>query len=299
MELYLKLIDVLFPVFLVIGIGFYLGKKNPKFDTDFITKLTGTFGTPALIFYSLTSTGVNLETFLEFFTYKVILITGFSLVGILTLFLTKRDIIYELPPLILPNNGNIGLSVCLFAYGDLGLGIAGAIASVIMLLHFTLGIFLAKKELDFKVLFKNGPIYGILLALIFLYFELDVPIFLENATFLISYATIFLVLMALGIALTRLKVFSFKLSIINSFTRMVLGPLIGLTLINFFNLRGVEAGVLFIQSAMPSAILTYLVGSMYSPKKVVDSIASTIFVTPTISFITLPVIVYLSLRFFN
>ena len=79
MELYLKLIDVLFPVFLVIGIGFYLGKKNPKFDTDFITKLTGTFGTPALIFYSLTSTGVNLETFLEFFTYKVILITGFSL----------------------------------------------------------------------------------------------------------------------------------------------------------------------------------------------------------------------------
>ena len=80
---------------------------------------------------------------------------------------------------------------------------------------------------------------------------------------------------------------------------MVLGPLIGLALINFFNLRGVEAGVLFIQSAMPSAILTYLVGSMYSPKKVVDSIASTIFVTTTISFITLPVIVYLSLRFFN
>lgn len=299
MELYLKLIDVLFPVFLIIGIGFYLGRKNPKFDTDFITKLTGTFGTPALIFYSLTSTGVNLDTFVEFFTYKVILVTGFSLVGILTLFLTKRDIIYELPPLILPNNGNIGLSVCLFAYGDLGLGIAGAIASVIMLLHFTLGIFLAKKEFDLKVLFKNGPIYGILLALIFLYFEFDVPIFLENATFLISYATIFLVLMALGIALTRLKVFSFRLSLINSFTRMVLGPIIGLLMISFFNLSGVEAGVLFIQSAMPSAILCYLVGSMYSPKKVIDSIASTIFVSTSISFVTLPFIVYIALRFFN
>ena len=299
MELYLKLIDVLFPVFLVIGIGFYLGKKNPKFDTDFITKLTGTFGTPALIFYSLTSTGVNLETFLEFFTYKVILITGFSLVGILTLFLTKRDIIYELPPLILPNNGNIGISVCLFAYGDLGLGIAGAIASVVMLLHFTLGIFLAKKELDFKVLFKNGPIYGILLALIFLYFELDVPIFLENATFLISYATIFLVLMALGIALTRLKVFSFKLSLINSFTRMVLGPLIGLALINFFNLRGVEAGVLFIQSAMPSAILTYLIASMYSPKEIVDNISSMIVVSTLMSLITIPIIVFIALKYFS
>tara|TARA_Y100001970_G_scaffold280114_1_gene388587 strand:+ start:842 stop:1741 length:900 start_codon:yes stop_codon:yes gene_type:complete len=299
MELYLKLIDVLFPVFLIIGIGYYLGKKNPKFDTDFITKLTGTFGTPALIFYSLTSTGVNLDTFLEFFSYQVILVTGFSFVGILTLLFTKRDIVYELPPLILPNNGNIGLSVCLFAYGDIGLGIAGAVASVIMLFHFTLGIFLAKKQLDFTILFKNGPIYGILLALIFLYFELDVPIFLENATFLISYATIFLVLMALGIALTRLKVFSFKLSLINSFTRMFLGPFIGLLIINFFNLSGVQAGVIFIQSSMPSAILCYLVGSMYSPKKVVDSIASTIFVTTTISFLTLPFIVYFALRFFN
>ena len=295
MELYLKLIDVLFPVFLIIGIGFYLGRKNPKFDTDFITKLTGTFGTPALIFYSLTSTGVNLDTFVEFFTYKVILVTGFSLAGILTLFLTKRDIIYELPPLILPNNGNIGLSVCLFAYGDLGLGIAGAIASVIMLLHFTLGIFLAKKEFDLKVLFKNGPIYGILLALIFLYFEFDVPIFLENATFLISYATIFLVLMALGIALTRLKVFSFRLSLINSFTRMVLGPIIGLLMISFFNLSGVEAGVLFIQSPCP-ALFCYLVGSMYSPKKVVDSIPALYLYLPLyLSYL----FYFLSLRFFN
>ena len=299
MEIYLKLVDVFFPVFLVIGIGFYFGKKNPKFDTDFITKLTGTFGTPALIFYSLTSTGVNLETFIEFFTYKIIMVSGFAFVGIITLILTKRDIIYELPPLILPNNGNIGLSVCLFAYGNTGFGIAGAIASVIMLLHFTLGIFLAKKKLDFKILFRNGPIYGILFAFIFLYFDLKVPTFLENATHLISYATIFMVLMALGIALTKLKVFSFKLSLINSFTRMFFGPIIGLLIIYTFNLSGVEAGVIFIQSSMPSAILTYLVGSMYSKKRAVDNIASVIVSSTLMSFVTAPIVVYLALRFFN
>ena len=226
------------------------------------------------------------------------MVSGFAFVGIITLILTKRDIIYELPPLILPNNGNIGLSVCLFAYGNTGFGIAGAIASVIMLLHFTFGIFLAKKKLDFKILFRNGPIYGILFAFIFLYFDLKVPTFLENATHLISYATIFMVLMALGIALTKLKVFSFKLSLINSFTRMFFGPIIGLLIIYAFNLSGVEAGVIFIQSSMPSAILTYLVGSMYSPKKIVDSIASTIFVSTTISFFTLPIVVYLSLKYF-
>ena len=298
MDIYLKLFEVLFPVFLIIGIGFYLGKKDPKIDTKFITKLAGTFGTPALIFYSLTTTGVNFETFVKFFTIEVLAITGFALIGLITLYITNRDLITELPPLILPNNGNIGLPICLFAYGPKGLGIAAAIASVIMLFHFTIGIFLASKRFDFKILINNGPIYGIVASIIFLYFDIKTPIFLENATFLIAYATIFLVLMSLGIALTKLKIFSYKLSLINSFSRMILGPLIGILLINLFHLNGIEAGVLFIQCSMPSAILTYLVGSMYSPKKIVDSIASTIVVSTLVSFVTLPIIVYFSLIYF-
>ena len=50
---------------------------------------------------------------------------------------------------------------------------------------------------------------------------------------------------------------------------------------------------------MPSAILNYLVGSMYSPKKIVDSIASTIVVSTLISFVTIPIVVYIALRFFS
>jgi predicted permease len=30
MDIYLKLFEVLFPVFFIIGIGYYLGKKKPK-----------------------------------------------------------------------------------------------------------------------------------------------------------------------------------------------------------------------------------------------------------------------------
>ena len=37
MLIYIKLFEVLFPVFFVVGIGYYLGKKNPKIDTTFIT----------------------------------------------------------------------------------------------------------------------------------------------------------------------------------------------------------------------------------------------------------------------
>ena len=66
----------------------------------------------------------------------------------------------------------------------------------------------------------------------------------------------------------------------------------------FFNLDGYAAGVLLIQCSMPSAVLTYLVGSMYSPKKIVDNIASMIVVTTVLSFVTIPIIVFISLKYF-
>ena len=298
MEIYIKIFEVIFPVFFVIGIGYYLGKKNPKFDTNFITNFAGNIGTPAMIFYTVTTTGITLSIFVHYFVYAIIMIAGFAFIGLILLSLLKKDLSMELPPLILPNTGNMGVPICLFAYGTQGLGVASAVASVIILFHFTLGVFLAKKEFSFDILVKSPPVYAIIISVLFLYFEIKTPIFLENTTFLLTYATIFLVLMSLGIALTRFK-FSLKNSIIMSLCRVIIGPVIAYIIIYNFNLSGLAAGVLLIQSAMPSAILNYLVGSMYSPKKVVDSIASTIVVSTLMSFITIPLVVFLALKYFS
>ena len=298
MEIYIQIFEVIFPVFFVIGIGYYLGKKNPKFDTNFITNFAGNIGTPAMIFYTVTTTGITLDIFISYFIYAIIMIAGFAVVGLILLFFLKKDLSMELPPLILPNTGNMGVPICLFAYGTQGLGVASAVASVIILFHFTLGVFLAKKKFSFDILIKSPPVYAIIISVIFLYFKINTPIFLENTTFLLTYATIFLVLMSLGIALTRFK-FSLKNSIIMSLCRVLLGPIIAYIIIHYFKLSGLAAGVLLIQSAMPSAILNYLVGSMYSPKKVVDSIASTIVISTLMSFISIPVVVFFALKYFN
>ena len=297
MEIYIKIFEVIFPVFFVIGVGYYLGKKNPKFDTNFITVFAGNIGTPAMIFYTVTTTGITLNIFIHYFVYALLMIGGFALIGLILLFLLRKDLSMELPPLILPNTGNMGIPICLFAYGTDGLGIASAVASVIILFHFTLGIFLAKKKFSLDVVIKSPPVYAIIISVIFLFFQIQTPLFLENTTFLLTYATIFLVLMSLGIALTKLK-FSLKDSILLSLCRVILGPIIAFIIIYYFNLSGFAAGVLLIQSAMPSAILNYLVGSMYSPKKIVDSIASTIVVSTIISFFTIPIVVFFALKYF-
>ena len=299
MDIYLKLFEVLFPVFFVVGIGYYLGKKNPKIDTTFITNFAANVGTPAMIIYALTSTGISFEIFTNYFWYYLIAIIIFTIIGTIFLFiLNTKDIIRELPPFVMPNTGNMGLPICLFAYGSQGLGVAAAISALIILCHFTLGVFLADRKFNFNVILKSPPFYAIIISVFILSFKIKTPVFIENTTFLLMYATIFLILMSLGIALTRFKVFSFKKAFISSIGRVIAGPIVGYLLIKYFNLTGFAAGVLLIQCSMPSAVLNYLVASIYSPKKVVDSVASTIVVSTLMSFFTIPLVVFFSLKYF-
>ena len=298
MDIYLKLFEVLFPVFFIVGIGYYLGKKNPELDTSFIANFAANIGSPAMVFYAITTTGISFNVFLEYFWYSLIAIFAFAVLGIIFLKFLKKDIITELPPFILPNTGNMGLPLCLFAYGNQGFGIAATISSLVILLHFTIGVFLADKKINFQLLFKSPPVYAIIISIFFLFFDIKPPAFLVNTTMMLTYAAIFLILMSLGIALTRFKVFSFRSAFISSIARVIIGPIIGFLIIKFFNLSGFAAGVLLIQCSMPSAVLTYLVGSLYSSKEVVDSIASMIVVSTVMSFITVPLTVFFALKYF-
>ena len=299
MEIYIKLFEVLFPVFSIVGIGYWYGKKDPKFDTKFITTFAGNVGLPCAIFYFLTTSNIEFELFLRFSYYITLYVIIFSIIGILILKILNKDVYRLLPPLILPNTGNIGMPLCLFAYGKMGIAIATAITAMILVFHFSIGILLASRKFSIKPLINCVPIYALIISLFFVYFKIQSPKFLENATFLIGYSTIFLVLMSLGVALSKLKVFLFKETLIYSLIRVLIGPIVGFSFVNFFNLTGVEAGVMFIQASMPSAVLTYLVAKIYSPKKISNSIASTVGLSTFLSFFTLIIVVFIALKYFS
>ena len=166
MEIYIKLFEILFPVFFVVAVGYYIGKKDPTINTKFITNFAANVGTPALILYALNIKNISFDIFSNYFWYYLLAITGFFLVGIIFLFILKtKDIIRELPPFVLPNTGNMGLPICLFAYGSEGLGVAAAISSLIILFHFTLGVFLADRKFNFEVILKSYTIFLLSLVL--------------------------------------------------------------------------------------------------------------------------------------
>ena len=137
MDIYIKLFEVLFPVFFIVGIGYFLGKKDPKIDTNFITKFTANVGFPGLVFYSLTGTGLTFNEFQSFFIYGIILISSFSFIGIIFLFFLKKDLIRNLPPYILPNT-NLEKYMCSLASIILGNSIDLSFLNVIFLIQYLL-----------------------------------------------------------------------------------------------------------------------------------------------------------------
>ena len=297
MDLLIKLFEILFPVFITIGIGYWYGVKDQKFDTKFITDLAGSIGLPCIIFYALTTSNADISVFLRFSLYIVVYVIIFSIIGIFIIRFFKGDIYRLLPPIILPNTGNMGIPICLFAYGNMGFAIATAATAMILVFHFSIGILLASRKFSIRPLVTSPPVYALIISLLFVYFKIPAPKFLENATFFIGYATIFLVLMSLGIALSKLKVFSIKETLTYSLTRVLIGPIVGFGFVKFFNLSGIEAGVMFIQASMPCAILTYLIGKIYSPKKISDSIASTVVLSTFLSLFTIPLVLFIAFKY--
>ena len=91
MDLLIKLFNVLFPVFLTIGIGYWYGRKDPKFDTKFITTFAGNFGLPAINFYSLTTTNIDIQLFLRFSYYITLYVIIFSVIGLVILKLLNSN----------------------------------------------------------------------------------------------------------------------------------------------------------------------------------------------------------------
>ena len=81
MDIYIKLFEVLFPVFFIVGIGYFIGKKNSNFNTSFITNYSANFGAPALFIFAITSSGVKFDIFAEYFIYSIIALTAFAFIG--------------------------------------------------------------------------------------------------------------------------------------------------------------------------------------------------------------------------
>ncbi len=284
---------IIAPLFVVAAIGFAWGRAGKPFDTTAIGALVLNIGIPCLIFSTLTRLEVSPAAFGHMAgAYTAALFANLAL-GAVVLRLMKLEIGTYLPALTFSNNGNMGLPLCLFAFGEAGLALAMATFVISTIGNYTIGIGLVSGRPPVEALYRNFYIYVIFAAVIFMVTGARPPDWATNTVDLIGKMSIPLMLLALGVTLARLKIASFRRSLVLALLRLLIGFALGVGVAAAFGFTGAARGVLILQCAMPVAVINYLYASRFDRQP--EEIASMIVISTAISFATLPALLYVVL----
>jgi malate permease and related proteins len=284
------LLEVVLPVVVVLLVGFGVG-RGLKPDQSAINKVTLYALVPALTLYSLLHTTVSLEG-----AARVVI--GFALMvgigGILAARAaraynpaTRRAVIASVTS---GNNGNFGLSLSLFAFGQAGLEF-----SVIVFIASTLNTFLvtsnilANRPRIFEGLRETAKlplVWCALLGIALNALHVTLPVGIDRGVQLLSQAAVPMVLMTLGLQLGSSGLPRVTVPVLlASSLRVLVGPVIAFGVAAWVGATGLERAALVLSGAMPTAVNTLILAREYGGD--VETVAGTVLLTTVAS---LPVI---------
>lgn len=287
--MFAEIAGVLLPVFAIAALGFGWRRTGVPFEREFVTRLVLNIAGPCLIVHSLSNLDLPLATVGRMAVAGVSLFATTVLVCWLILRIARLPIRSFLPALAIGNTGNLGLSVCFFAFGDEGLGLAVAVFVANSIGQFTLTPILQSGQSPWRTLVSTPVIYGAALGSWLLIGGYALPEWIARTVELLGHLMIPLMLLALGHTLAGLRVRHLPFASFWGLVRLVVGFLIALGIAELLGLSGVARGVLILQGAMPAAMFSYLFAARYD--RAPDDVAGIVLLSTLFSVITLPLVV--------
>tara|TARA_R110002095_G_scaffold211041_1_gene198762 strand:- start:3513 stop:4388 length:876 start_codon:yes stop_codon:yes gene_type:complete len=282
--------SILAPIFVCVGIGYGWSKSGKDFDTSLVTAIVTYFATPCLVFYALAKVTLDPANLWGMGLAALIANLAFVVIGSAVLAAFKLPQRAFLQALTWPNVGNVGLPLCLLAFGQEGLALAVVFFTVYVILQMTVGVAFVSGSVSPRSLLKMPIIPATAFAAVFLFTELEVPTWLFNTTKLIGDLTIPLMLFTLGVSLASLKMASLKTAFGLSLLRLGMGFGVGLAIAWAMGLTGAAAGVVILQCSMPAAVFCYLFAQLYDQRP--EEVAGLVIVSTFMGFAALPALLW-------
>ena len=282
-----ELVAIVAPVYLIAGLGYGWARASRHYDTPFITDLVMHIGAPCLVFSSLSRLESDPASLLTMVGATLAALLSFFVLGALLLRLAGLSVSTFIGPLAFGNAGNMGLPLCLFAFGEEGLALGVCFFATTAIAHYTLGQWVWRGKISIHEV--NTPLtWSVLAAIGALTLDLSVPTWFARTVDLLGAITIPLMQLSLGVSLARLQLADLPRTLALSVTRLALGFGVGVALAALFSLEGVARGVLILDCAMPAAVFNYMMAERYgrSPSEV----ASVVVLSTLLSFATLPLL---------
>jgi predicted permease len=284
-----ELFAVIAPILVCAGLGYGWARRGIDYPVDFVTRLVMNVGAPCLILASFNQADIDIGKMTEITFASLVILGMMAVIGVLLIRFMRLEIGTFLPSLLFSNIGNMGLPLCLFAFGETGLALGLTIFLLIFSLQLTLGITLVAGRANLKGLIKQPVLWATAIALILVAMDWSLPTWIDNTTSILGGFTIPLMLVTLGVSLAQLKVAEWKHSLLFSAIRVLGGFVLALLVANWFGLQGVERGVLILQFSMPVAVFNYLLALKFDRDP--GEVAGMVVLSTLLAFVCLPFIV--------
>lgn len=252
--MYYEIFSIIAPVFICAVIGYLWVRLDQPFETAFASKIIVYISTPCLIFATFMEVDIDRAAFLELLLAAFLTTMSFGIIAWPVLKLLKIDLHAFLPSQMFPNCGNMGLPLCLLAFGDEGLALGITYFTVNVVLHFSIGISISAGHLSFNNLIRNPIFLAVIITLIMVFNGIKAPAWLYNSAEILGGISIPMMLIALGVSLAQFKITSLRLSLSLSVFRLIVGFIVGVCISALLGLEGAARGVVILQCTMPIAV---------------------------------------------
>ena len=291
-------VNNLLPILLLSGAGFVLGRTF-KLDSRPLGRVIFYILSPVLIFNLLTTSKLAVESILVMMAYaasSILIIGGIAFV-LGKIFKLERSVLcIVVLTSLFANNGNYGLPLIAFAFGQEALAYASIYFVTNSLLLYTLGVVIASlghlrlKEAVVGLL-KVPAIYAILLAVVFIQTGWNLPSPIEKTVALTAGGAVPAMIILLGLELQKAE-WSKNLPAISIpvVCRLLIGPVIGMVMASVFGLNSVATKDGITEAAMPSAVMTTIVANEYNLDTAL--VTAIVFVSTILSPLTLTPLLY-------
>ena len=283
-----QIFTIIAPVFVIALIGYIWQKRALPFDNNMVMMVVSYIAAPSMLLHAALTTKIAFDAIARIAVASVVLIAAMTSLGWVVTRLFKLPQRVYLPAVIFSNAGNMGLPLCLFAFGDVGLVYAVAFNAMQSALQFSLGDLISSGKFSWRNIVANPLIIAVVVAGILVAAHVTLPLWIENTLGALGDLTAPLMLLSLGTSLAKLRVAGLGAAFGISVLRLAGGFGAGLAVVWALQLDGAARGSVIIQSSMPVAVLTYMFALRYNNQP--EEVAAMVFISTIISFLTLPLL---------
>ncbi len=292
--------DNLLPILLVSGAGFLLG-KTLDVDARSLGRVVFYVFSPILVFNLLLHTELSSGQILATMVYTVavsFMVGALALLSGLALHFDRPMLMALIITAAFGNTGNYGLPLVSFAFGQDALAFATLNFVTSVVLFNTVGVLVASLgHMDLRTaamgIFRVPSVYAVLLAAALNRFQIALPTPLERTIELAANGSIPVMIILLGLELSRVQwSHSIRAISLSAGLRLLGGPAVGLLLAALFGFQGSARQANVIEMGMPAAVTNTVLATEYGLDT--SLVTAMVFLGTILSPLTLtPLLVYL------